>query len=117
MGLAISSVPRPGAHDNEELGRLHEYGQVPLLHQEAANDRSENQQNSDNGKHSRALSWIPDAGDTNAGCTCPESAAEHETPPESLAPCIGGRWLSLHIAEDEKKQGVKALPLGKLEHS
>jgi len=45
---------------------------VPLLHQEAANDCSEDQQNSDNGKHSRALSWIPDAGDAKASRTCSE---------------------------------------------
>jgi hypothetical protein len=42
--------------NDQELGRLHQNRQVPLLHQEAANHGSENHQDSNDGEHWRRIS-------------------------------------------------------------
>ena len=46
-----------------------------------------------------------------------KSAAEQETPPESLPPCIGGRSPLLHLQKRKKDSGRTPCLVGKLEHS
>ena len=50
-GLAISTVPAGRAGDDQQLGGLQQHVQVAFFHQVAADDRAEDDQNSDNRKH------------------------------------------------------------------
>src|SRR5271165_4847857 len=91
-GIRDQQRAQPGPHNDEELGRLNEHGQVPLLHQKAADDSSEDQKNSDNGKH----------------FSSPLSRRRQDfRQEEPVADCIGGREPLLR---SQPSQGARMMP-------
>ena len=58
-GLAISSVPDRRAADDDQFGRLHQHEQLAVLHQVAADDGTDDDNNSDNCKHVNVLGACP----------------------------------------------------------
>ena len=68
---------RPG--DDEQFGRLDEHRDVPLLHEEAADDRCKHQQNAYDGEHAclpgASEMWLPPAWMLASMAACARSSS------------------------------------------